>query len=342
MAVGASLVLGSILGGCLLLVPTDSLSTGDHPSPAAEGGASPEGSAPAPTGTDTVTPPPPTTPGRSCAGLPKTCGPKADQDCCANTLVPGGSFSRDSDATGSTDPSFRATVSAFRLDTYEVTVGRFHAFINAYEKPAAGSGKNPNNPADTGWNVSWNATMPADRDALISAITLCQGSPFPPSNPADATLPVGCVSWYEAFAFCIWDGGRLPTDAESNFAAVGGDEQRVYPWSSPPTSSIVDHTYASYDGDSLKPVGFASPKGDSRWGAADMLGNVWEWVLDYNADNGLPHECKDCANLTSSSDRASRGCSITSYAQDLHINAQNSDPPDSRHVEVGIRCARQP
>ena len=45
-------------------------------------------------------------------------------------------------------------------------------------------------------------------------------------------LPINCVNWWEAYAFCIWDGGFLPSDAEAGYAAAGGDEQREYPWGS--------------------------------------------------------------------------------------------------------------
>ncbi|WP_438023210.1 formylglycine-generating enzyme family protein [Sorangium sp. So ce233] len=55
--------------------------------------------------------------------------------------------------------------------------------------------------------------------------------------------PIRCVSWSVAFAFCAWDGGRLPTEAEWNHASAGGSEQREYPWG----NAFPNSTYAVYD-----------------------------------------------------------------------------------------------
>ena len=64
--------------------------------------------------------------GPSCSGLAATCGPSKNDNCCTSLLVPGGAFNL------SNDPTYPATVSDFYLDKYEVTVGRFRAFVTAY------------------------------------------------------------------------------------------------------------------------------------------------------------------------------------------------------------------
>jgi sulfatase modifying factor 1 len=107
------------------------------------------------------------------------------------------------------------------------------------------------------------------------------------------------------FAFCAWDGGYLPTEAD--YAASGGSEQRAYPWSSPADSVTIGPTYASYSclGDGLAgctttdciPVG-SHPAGNGRWGQSDLGGNVHEWILDLADFPGTyPNPCVDCAEL---------------------------------------------
>jgi formylglycine-generating enzyme required for sulfatase activity len=176
--------------------------------------------------------------GASCAVAGKTTS------CCATAAVPGGTFNR----RGSS--STPATVSAFELDKYEVTVGRMRAFVDggAVSKanpPAAGAGAHPRIP-NSGWNPVWNAFLPADVTALRA--TLDGSYPTWTAAPgANEHLPINNVSWFVAFAFCAWDGGRLPTYAELNFAAAGGSEQRVYPWSVPPNDATVTGSRAAYE-----------------------------------------------------------------------------------------------
>src|SRR5689334_21712444 len=92
----------------------------------------------------------------SCAGLPATCGPSGNEDCCESLLVPGGTFARSYDGVDYLDRSYPATVSDFYLDKYEITVGRFRAFVNAgmgtqASPPADGAGAHPKIPG-SGWS----------------------------------------------------------------------------------------------------------------------------------------------------------------------------------------------
>jgi len=281
-----------------------------------------------------------------CDGVARACGASGNADCCATAVVPGGTYDRGN------DPRYPATISTFALDTYEVTVGRLRMFIAGYpgNRPLAGSGKNPNNPADPGWDAAW--PLPPDR--LEFAAALKCGSPEQPATwtatpGANETLPVSCINWYMAYAFCIWDGGRLPTEAEWNYAAAGGAEQRVYPWSSPPDSATIDASYAVYWSSNpfppTAPVGSTSPKGDGKWGQADLAGNLWEWTQDFV--DAYANPCADCATLVAPSTqpnpaRSSRGGSITFAKDMLKTSSRGSPWPGVTYGDVGARCARSP
>lgn len=176
---------------------------------------------------------------RNAAGA--ACG-KAGTSCCETKAVPGGTFLRRN------DDEYPATVSAFDLDVYEVTVARFRAFVDAgggvqAQPPAVGAGAHPKIP-DSGWNEGWNALLPPSSADLREFLA---GGTWTDTAGTNEKKPITNVSWFDAFAFCIWDGGRLPTYAEWNFAAAGGDEQRYYPWSSPAQSSEITAAHAVYE-----------------------------------------------------------------------------------------------
>jgi sulfatase modifying factor 1 len=256
--------------------------------------------------------------GISCRNLTATCGATGADSCCISLPVPTGSYYRSYDLGGDgasgtmTNP---ATVSSFRLDKYEVTVERFRAFVDAgmgtqSSLPPPGAGAHPNL-GGSGWDATWNANLGMDKTALVAGVK-CGVAPFilptwTDTPGANEHRPMNCLSWYEAMAFCAWDGGYLPTEAEWNYAAAGGDEQRAYPWSSSLTS--LDDMHASYEvgqkcrGDGLDPCEVTDMvqvgtkfKGDGRWGQSDLAGNVSEWVLDWSAS--YPNPCTDCADLT--------------------------------------------
>lgn len=281
-----------------------------------------------------------------CMGLPSGCGVNGDANCCETATVPGGTFYRSYDVASDmaySDMSYPATVSTFVLDKYEVTVGRFRAFVNAgmgtqASPPATGSGAHPKL-TGSGWDSAWNTNLVTTPAALVSALKCdAESQTWTDAPEVNENVPINCVTWYEAMAFCIWDGGRLPTEAEWNYAASGGNEQRAYPWSNPASSTVFDCSYANCTNLASR-VGSKSPKGDGRWGHSDLGGNVREWAIDLYATYQVP--CSDCANLTTGSNHVTRGGSII-YVEGYMRTASRSHAllPSHRADYLGLRCAR--
>src|SRR5690606_23579495 len=129
-----------------------------------------------------------------------------------------------------------------------------------------------------------------------------------PTIGANENRPISSVNWYQSYAFCIWDGGFLPSEAEWNYAAAGGTERGYYPWSSPAGSTTSDCTYANHlgCGGAASNVGSLSTKGNGLYGQSDLAGNVWQWVLDWYVS---PYQtpCDNCASTDPASNRVMRG-----------------------------------
>jgi sulfatase modifying factor 1 len=286
--------------------------------------------------------------GQSCQGMDAGCG--SDSSCCERPLVEGGMFYLSAYATldGSVDDrSAPATVTSFSLDKFEVTVGRFKNFLaSGCFTPEAGAGALPTIPG-SGWDSSWNLALSVDGGNLETDIReKCFGYNATPMGKStledpDDRLPINCVTWYEAFAFCVWDGGRLPTEAEWNYAAAGGSLQRVYPWSVPPLNASVDAGYARYESASPLPVGSLTA-GAGRWGQLDLAGNVSEWVLDDYRP--YPSECNACAFVQGEAgvDRVFRGGSFAEPATSLRTGYRDGQGPSYRAAVRGFRCAHDP
>jgi formylglycine-generating enzyme required for sulfatase activity len=227
----------------------------------------------------------------------------------------------------------------------------------------AGAGKNPNNGSDPGWDAAWNGAsyMTADQAKLVAALK-CDPTyqTWTDSPGGNESRPMNCVTWYEAFAFCIWDGGRLPTEAEWNYAAAGGSEQRAYPWGTTVPGNNADlAVYGCYYNGSgswsctgvtnIAPVGSVAA-GNGKWGQADLAGNMWEWVLDWanccsSPWPGYPPStvpCNNCANFTASAFRVGRGGSFDYGASYLLSSYRIYGTPSDRYLHVGARCARTP
>jgi formylglycine-generating enzyme required for sulfatase activity len=258
----------------------------------------------------------------------------------------------DGGPTGEANP---ATVSSFRLDEFDVTVGRFRKFVSAWDGgagylPPAGSGKhsqlngglglaNSEDPGtyETGWAASDDSHIaPTDDNLGCHATTACEGT-WTESPAGNENLPIDGVNWYEAYAFCIWDGGFLPTEAEWEYAAAGGSEQREFPWGAKDPGSISNEYIQYYS----QPVGMA-PLGAGRWGQLDLEGESVQWVFDW--PSAFVEPCVNCASWTTGRGLGSRWEVGTSAFYDpvylVPSTLRFSGSPTMR--AGGFRCARMP
>jgi formylglycine-generating enzyme required for sulfatase activity len=311
----------------------------------------------------------------SCLNAPPGAGAdcivdsKTTGDCCAMDPVIGGTYVRSFDGTVYTDASSPARVSSFLLDDYEVTVGRFRQFVDTTVAmggwyPDAGAGIHGHvnggaglagtagggTPFETGWDPNWD-------NYVQNQMLNCSNDYATWVEVPDATegRPINCVNWYEAYAFCIWDGGFLPSESEWNYAAAGGDAQLEYPWGfeDPGTNAdlaIYGCRFGAAAGTpicsnllNIAPVGYAHD-GRGRFGQWDLAGNVAEWTLDVNVPYVTP--CDDCAALGGGSQRVERGGSFDGDPSALRAGAR-PDPSVPHYAafpfqSVGFRCARQP
>jgi sulfatase modifying factor 1 len=275
----------------------------------------------------------------SCIGLPSRCGDTHDRSCCDTIPVPGGNFNRHN------DPALPATISDFSLDRYEITVGRIRRFAAAFaagSRPRPGDGAHPRIPG-SGWQSEWDGYLGLDQEALVGMLN-CPDSLWGVA-PDDERRPATCLTYYVAFAFCAWDGGRLPTRAEWSYAAAGGNQQRPYPWTAPGDAEIVDQAHANFDrpcagcsAQDLLEVG-SRPLGNGFWGHADLSGNAWEWNLD--GTGPPPSSCHDCAVLGGGSTYVIAGGSVIDPAPSISVkDGFNRAEAMRLWFLQGARCAR--
>ncbi|MBX3192446.1 MAG: SUMF1/EgtB/PvdO family nonheme iron enzyme [Labilithrix sp.] len=179
---------------------------------------------------------------RSCTGAPGADRRCANgDDCCASTRVPAGLLE---------EPGGATAIAPFRLDAFEITVGRMRAYYTDIgADPATIEAQMIDACARDGHAPTWTATPGDDEDK-----------------------PANCLDAITAAAFCAWDGGRLPTDAEWSWVAASGQELRVFPWGDEPSAV-------------LERVG--SQPGRSRWGHADIGSSVRELVSGANPEEAI-------------------------------------------------------
>lgn len=166
----------------------------------------------------------------------------------------------------------------------------------------------------------------------------------------EAEHPVVCITWDQAEAYCEWAGGRLPTEAEWEYAARGADGLR-FPWGDDfdgrrlnycdsncelgKKDETVDDGYVE-----TAPVG-NYPEGASWTGALDMAGNVWEWTADYYGPYSEERQVNPSGPSTGGR-RVVRGGSWHTTPDHVRSALRTYSGPNQEIDHVGFRCASSP
>lgn len=225
--------------------------------------------------------------------------------------IPGGTFLMGrNDGQIPDGPTHSVTVGSFLLDRTEVANNEYASFVSEMNYPP---------PSD------W-----VDRK--------------PPQGQVQ--WPVSNVSFDDVAAFAAWrskrDGVvyRLPTEEEWEYAARGGDQNTLYPWSN---NWYGDRAHVGYP----FPTRTGSyPKGKNRWGVLDLIGNVWEWtstsaylypgvnITDLPYDEQLPFSQRGWIIMRGGSHRSTKERNVSSALRDWV-------PPGSKHSALGFRLVRE-
>lgn len=212
--------------------------------------------------------------------------------------VEGGTFFMGSDS-GEADekPAHRVTLKSFSIDTYEVTVGQYRVFCSA-----------------TGRVMPWA-----------------------PNSRWQDDQPIADVSWDDASAYARWVGKRLPTEAEWEYAARGGNKSKGYNYS----GSNRLESVGWYNGNTLNMPRPAGQLGANEQGLYDMSGNVWEWCADWYGGGYYPvSPSNDPTGPESGTYRIIRGGSYWGSAKYCDVWFRYGIKPSATDMAVGFRCAR--
>jgi len=225
--------------------------------------------------------------------------------------IPGGSFQMGSeDGYHDEQPIRTVTLSDFEMSKTEVTVGQYRECVEA------GACSEP------------------------STDTYCTWSSSPESKE---NHPINCVDWGQARTFAKWAGADLPTEAEWEYAARGGQPFEYAGSDSPNDVAWYDSNWR----DGTQPVGTKRANG---YGLHDMSGNVWEWVLDEYGDyTSAPSDGHQAAGSIptcsiecdiGAAGRVFRGGCWNFDASRLRVAFRASSSPDRRIDNLGLRLRR--
>lgn len=235
----------------------------------------------------------------------------------AMVAIPGGSFSQgvksfaDHPRSVGVPGARTVSVAPFLIDKTEVTAAQYAACLRA------GACAAPRFPPGT---CQSSKSADCAQDCNINR------------GPAFAHHPMNCATWETARAYCRWAGKRLPTEAEWERAARGGDG-RVYPWGKGPPKKQLCWNHGDVRVDKTCPVG-AFPAGASPYGVLDLAGNVAEWTST-SYDGGGKYVVKGGGFFTNAGDE-------DDDPPEWIFRADVPEPraPTEMNFDLGFRCAR--
>lgn len=242
--------------------------------------------------------------------------------------VPGGMFwMGDRFGKTSDNPLHQVELSAYRIGQHEVTNREYCAFLNS---------SNPNEDLLREWIDLDGKGGTGERSRIQNMHGI-----YTVENGYD-DFPVLFVSWFGAVAYCKWAGGRLPTEAEWEYSAIGGVAEKDHPnYSGGSMEAPVDQV-AWYSGNSRRQVHAVKGLKPNSMDLYDLSGNVAEWCADIYAPI-LPSETalkNPAGPVNASGDRVIRGGSWQDQARLCQVFYRGKRNPREKTDYIGFRIAK--
>ena len=252
--------------------------------------------------------------------------------------VEGGTFTmgctseQGGDCDDDESPAHQVTLSGYYIGKYEVTVAEFRAFVNAtgYRTDAE----------KEGWAWRWMQVDGKWQWNKVNGVNWRCGTNGEVRSSLEDNHPVLYVSWNDAIAFCEWlsqKSGKkytLPTEAQWEFAARGGNKRSGYKYSG--SNSIGNVAWCGNSDNAqgkTHPVGQKAP---NELGIYDMSGNAWEWCQDWIGSYSSYAQTNP-KGASSGSARVLRGGCWTYIARFCRVSDRNGNVPGYRNSSNGFR-----